>query len=130
MTLSVLAVSQLPTSVPERPDRLWRRAVANPPILIGGGIIVAVLAACLLTLPLTKPEASRLFYDRQDLAAVRKPPGAVPGARGWFGTDILGRSLFSRCLIGGTISLGIGAASAGVALILGVSVGLIAGYRG
>jgi len=114
----------------ERRDRFMRVAAANPRILVGGGIILAILAACLLTLPLTRPSTSSLYYDRQDLTAVRKPPGVVPGARGWFGTDILGRSLFSRCLIGGTISLGIGAASAAVSLVLGVSVGLVAGYRG
>jgi ABC-type dipeptide/oligopeptide/nickel transport system permease subunit len=47
-----------------------------------------------------------------------------------FGTDKLGRSILSRCLMGGTISLAVGVASALIAVLLGVSVGMLAGYRG
>jgi oligopeptide transport system permease protein len=48
----------------------------------------------------------------------------------WFGTDKLGRSIMMRCLFGGTVSLEIGIAAAVIAVVLGVSVGLLAGYRG
>jgi len=49
---------------------------------------------------------------------------------GMFGYDNLGRSMFARCLMGGTISLAIGVAAATISITLGVAVGLIAGYRG
>src|SRR5439155_20450633 len=117
-------------SLVERPDRLWRRAIANPRILIGGGVILFVLGLCLVTLPLTLRSTSPLYYDQQNLATVRQPPNLRHGIVGVFGTDILGRSLLARCLIGGTISLAVGAAAATIALVLGVSVGLVAGYRG
>lgn len=46
------------------------------------------------------------------------------------GTDILGRSLFIRCLAGGAISLGIGIAAAMLSVFLGTVYGSIAGYVG
>jgi ABC-type dipeptide/oligopeptide/nickel transport system permease subunit len=57
------------------------------------------------------------------------PPRAKPVA-GWFGYDALGRSLVARCLLGGTISLGVGVAAAAISVVVGVTVGLVAGYRG
>jgi oligopeptide transport system permease protein len=130
MTLAAPTTSSQPAVLVDRPDRLWRRALSNPRILIGGAILLAILAACLLTLPLTMRSNTPLYYDQQNLTAVRRPPSIAAGLAGLFGTDILGRSLLSRCLIGGTISLAIGAAAAMISLVLGVGVGLVAGYRG
>ena len=49
---------------------------------------------------------------------------------GWFGYDTLGRSILARCLLGGSISLMVGVAAAAIAVLLGTTVGLIAGYTG
>ena len=49
---------------------------------------------------------------------------------GLFGYDNLGRSMLARCLLGGCISLAVGVAAAGISITLGVTVGLIAGYKG
>jgi ABC-type dipeptide/oligopeptide/nickel transport system permease subunit len=48
----------------------------------------------------------------------------------WMGTDVLGRDLLSRFLLGGAISLSIGIASAAIAILIGTTVGIIAGYTG
>ncbi|MCB0129637.1 MAG: ABC transporter permease [Caldilineaceae bacterium] len=53
-----------------------------------------------------------------------------PSAEHWFGTDDLGRDVFTRTLYGGRISLLVGLAATGLALALGVLVGAIAGYSG
>ena len=116
------------------PDRLWRRALRNGGIVTGGGVLLFVLACCVLTLPWTArsgtPTQPRpLFFDQQNADAPLKPPALHPFDR-WFGTDSLGHSLLGRCLFGGVISLSIGIAAATISVFLGVTVGLLAGYRG
>ena len=57
-------------------------------------------------------------------------PFAAPDARHWMGTDIHGRDLLARVLIGARISLMVGAVGAMVSLVIGVGWGLVAGWRG
>lgn len=126
-------------------DTLWRQARHNRRVVIGGGILVFMFLLCIATLPMTLSSSSSLYYDRQDSKVVRFGPftGAVPGAPigsdarrtdlrpiAWMGYDMLGRSIFARCLLGGTISLAVGVAAATISVVLGVAVGLLAGYRG
>ena len=79
-------------------------------------VVVATVA------PLLAPYAPEAI----DLANRR----AGPGIGHWFGTDDLGRDVFSRVLFGGRISIAIGLLSAAVAAGLGVAVGAAAGYAG
>lgn len=66
------------------------------------------------------------------------PPRAVsegsallaPAAQHWFGTDDLGRDMLSRVIVGARISLKIGVLSVCLAIVLGVPLGLAAGYFG
>lgn len=53
-----------------------------------------------------------------------------PNAEHWFGTDQLGRDIFSRVLDGTKISLFVGIAAVAISLSIGVVLGAIAGYRG
>ena len=55
---------------------------------------------------------------------------APPSAEHWFGTDQLGRDLFSRILYGGQISLLVGFVATAVSLVIGISYGAVAGYSG
>src|SRR5947209_12451026 len=57
-------------------------------------------------------------------------PTLQPGPHHLLGTDDLGRDTFSRVVFGARISLGIGAGTALVALLLGLVVGSLAGYFG
>ena len=57
-------------------------------------------------------------------------PFAPPDARHWMGTDIHGRDLLARVLIGTRISLMVGAVGAAVSLVIGVGWGLVAGWCG
>ena len=54
----------------------------------------------------------------------------VQHRRFWLGTDTLGRDVLARMLAGGRMSLAVGALAVGVALLLGVAVGLAAGWWG
>lgn len=51
-----------------------------------------------------------------------------PSAQYWLGTDELGRDILSRVIYGGRVSLQVGIIAVGIALLIGVSLGLIAGY--
>ena len=55
---------------------------------------------------------------------------AAPSAQHWLGTDDVGRDLFARLLYGGRTSLLVGFASAALGVVLGVPLGLLAGYKG
>jgi len=57
-------------------------------------------------------------------------PFAPPDARHWMGTDIHGRDLLARVLVGTRISLMVGAVGAAVSLVIGVGWGLVSGWRG
>lgn len=87
-----------------------------------GSIIVATIALAGLFAPLIAP------YDPyyQDFAATLLPPSwAHP-----FGTDMVGRDIFSRALYGARIDLEIGLITTYVPMVYGVALGAIAGYYG
>lgn len=83
---------------------------------------VGAIAAVAMVAPLIAPYAP----DALDLANRR----AAPSLAHWFGTDDLGRDMFSRALFGGRVSIAIGLLSALVAVGVGVTVGAVAGYVG
>jgi peptide/nickel transport system permease protein len=66
-------------------------------------------------------------YDPIDTVGLARQP---PSAEFWFGTDTLGRDVFSRVLVGSQISLQLGLISIALGLVPGVALGLIAGYVG
>jgi ABC-type dipeptide/oligopeptide/nickel transport system permease subunit len=101
----------------------------SPRVRIGGGTLLFIFAACMLSLPWTMNTNGVMFYDHQDKTRSELPPSISPA---WMalGSDKVGHGLLARCLIGGAISLTVGIAAACVSVGLGVSVGLLAGYRG
>lgn len=107
----------------------WALLRANRRILIGGGLLALILLLCLASLPATLNPSSNFYYDLQHPNAAQRPPALHPA---WMlmGTTRLGQSLLGRCLTGGVISLTIGVAAAAISVVLGVAVGLVAGYRG
>lgn len=54
----------------------------------------------------------------------------APSAEHWFGTDELGRDVFSRVLVSAQVSVLVGLVSVGFALVVGVGLGVIAGFFG
>jgi oligopeptide transport system permease protein len=124
-TLSSPASSlSVPVAIPAAPSPwrdAWQRLGRNRPALFSGIFVLLLALACVLLPPFLGQD-----YADQNLAL-----GATgPSAAHWFGTDELGRDLFTRLLYGGRISILVGLVASGVALIIGVSYGAIAGYAG
>lgn len=93
----------------------------NPRVLLGGTIVLALLAIAALA-PVVAP------YDPIQVDVQRSLVG--PSAAHWFGTDDLGRDVFSRVIWGARISLSVGLISVAIGFLVGVSIGLAAGYLG
>ena len=99
----------------------WRRLLANKAALVGG-IILLILIFLAIFAPWIAPHS----YSYQNLELGAQPPSSDF----LLGTDTLGRDLFSRILYGARVSLLVGFVASGVALILGVSWGIVAGSFG
>ncbi|MEX0885949.1 MAG: ABC transporter permease [Phycisphaeraceae bacterium] len=102
--------------------RTWRGRVPRLAAGRAGAIVLALIVLpCFVTLPwaLDRYDAHRL--ELQYMA----PSAAEP-----MGTDRFGRSFLWRVMMGGAVSLSIGAAAAGIAVGIGVTWGALAGYVG
>jgi peptide/nickel transport system permease protein len=100
--------------------RLMQRKLAVLGIVL---IVLVVVAAC--AAPLIAPYApEEQLFDGLTLEGAPLPPGGAF----LLGTDLLGRDLLSRLLYGARTSLVIGVLANGIALFIGVLVGLTAGY--
>jgi ABC-type dipeptide/oligopeptide/nickel transport system permease subunit len=100
-------------------SRFLRRFLRQTPALVALGYLVALLGVAVFA-PLIAP----FDPNKQDLLATF----ASPSAEHWFGTDNLGRDVFSRVVFAGRISLTAAAQAVVIALALGVVPGLIAGF--
>ncbi|MDC1171301.1 ABC transporter permease [Gammaproteobacteria bacterium] len=87
-----------------------------------GAFILFILILCAALAPWIAPYS----YSFQNLELGASHPSAAH----ILGTDVLGRDLLSRILYGARISLLVGFVATGVALVIGVSWGIIAGYAG
>ncbi len=104
------------------PSAALLRAIARHRLARVGLVIIALLFFLAIFAPVLSPYGP---YE-QDLYRVLAPPSTVH----WFGTDNLGRDLFSRILYGARVSLFVGIGSTALSAVLGVIIGLFAGFRG
>lgn len=110
-----------PERLPRRRHRGLRKFARNRAAVVGA-IIVAFAVIVALFAPWLSP------YDpiATSFMTVRKAPSALH----WFGTDELGRDVLARMIFGARASLAAGVVSVGIAVIVGVPLGLLAGYFG
>src|SRR5262245_22717084 len=92
---------------------------------VAGLIVIAIMVAAALLAPLIVPyDPSEQFFDGLTLEGSPLPPSL----RFWFGTDTNGRDQFSRLLCGARTSLTIGLLANGLAVVIGTTLGVIAGH--
>ena len=103
----------------------WSTMRSNPNLMFGVIVIAFMLLISLITV---LPIASWLArYDPTELALIDQLEG--PSGSHWFGTDNLGRDVYSRTIHGTKTSLYVGAGVATVVTIIGVTLGVVVGYN-
>lgn len=100
---------------------IWTRLCRNKVALISLVLLVIILLAAAFS-ELIAPYA----YNQRDLTATFE----FPSFRHIFGTDNLGRDIFSRVLVGGRVSLLVAFGSVALSAVIGCILGAIAGYYG
>ena len=102
-------------------SRVTRALRRDPRAWFGGGVVVL-----LVVLAVAAPLVARHDPVHIDLINQLRPPSAEH----WLGTDLQGRDVWARLVYGSRISLAVGILSQLIALVLGLSLGLLAGYYG
>lgn len=100
---------------------VWRRFRENRMALLG-----LILLSCVVVLLFVGPILSGKNYQRIDTSLKNIPPNGTY----WFGTDDMGRDLFTRICVGGRISIYIGLCCTFVMFLIGALVGALAGLKG
>jgi peptide/nickel transport system permease protein len=129
LTAGALAAPAVNTAMPSA----LRRAFRNPAVLIGGFIVLLVIL-----IGLAAPWLDTLSPTDISPAARNKVPGTERTIRDdngnpqkityRFGTDSLGRDVYSRTLYGARVSIMIGLVVAAISVVIGLVIGIAAGY--
>src|ERR1700761_3385806 len=114
--------SSIPASLTGDPvspwGEAWRRFRRHRMAAISLGVLALLVAAVVLG-----PFLWRMPIDAIDFSATMQGPSLAHP----FGTDDLGQDLLARMLYGGRISLAVGIAAMGMAVLVGVTIGALAG---
>jgi peptide/nickel transport system permease protein len=131
LTPPIVTTAATPVTIsaaPELPDLFppvkLRRGLAgfawrHPAIAIGGALVLAMLFIAIFA-----PYLGTL--DPTAIAPARRT--REPSAAFWFGTDMLGRDIYSRVLYGARVSLAVGFAVGILASLAGLAIGLVSGF--
>ncbi|MEM6281398.1 MAG: ABC transporter permease [Chloroflexota bacterium] len=104
---------------PERPS-VWQRLLGDVRAVVGISVLLVITVGTLLAPYIAPHDPQSMAFD------ILQPPSATH----WMGTDDLGRDLFTRVLYGARISLFVGVVTVSISLVVGVGMGLLAGYYG
>jgi peptide/nickel transport system permease protein len=117
----ISAAPPLPDVLPPVKVRrgIWGFIYRNPTIAIGGALLIGMFLIAVLApyLGTTDPTALAPSKRTRD-----------PSAEYWFGTDMMGRDIYSRVLYGTRVSLTVGFSVALLASLAGLAIGLVSGF--
>ena len=111
----------------------WRAARRNRAVIVGAALLCVVLAMALLAPWLGTVDPSELDPASRnaapgDIVEVLREDGETVARTARFGTDALGRDLYSRVVYGARVSLVVGVSVAVVSVAIGLAIGLVAGF--
>jgi peptide/nickel transport system permease protein len=117
----VAVAPELPNLLPDlRPRRgIIGFVQRHPTIAVGGALLILIVLMGLLAPYLAT-------VDPTALAPVRRT--RAPSPEHWFGTDMLGRDIYSRVVYGARVSLTVGFSVAIIASAVGLAIGLVSGF--
>jgi peptide/nickel transport system permease protein len=115
------AAPALPDVLPEpkQRGRIMGALYRHPTIVLGGTVVGIMILIAIFAPYLATVDPTALAPAKRT-----RPPSELY----WFGTDMLGRDVYSRVIYGSRVSLTIGFSVAAVASIIGTAIGLIAGF--
>jgi peptide/nickel transport system permease protein len=117
MTAIAIARQEMPAAPGRRHVKdAFRR---HPTAIAGGAVLLAMILAAVFAPWLGTVDPQAVSPSRRLLH---------PFAEFWFGTDMLGRDVYSRVLFGARVSLAIGIAVAAFSTLTGLAIGLVTGY--
>src|SRR5579883_1121482 len=98
------------------------RLVRTKPLGLIGGIIILLLIVMALAAPWLAHYPPAAIHPRYKLLG--------PSGTWWFGTDNLGRDIYSRIVYGARVSLKVGFAAVLISIVLATAIGVVSGYFG
>ena len=104
---------------PKRRGKAWGFVRRHPAIAAGGALVIAMMLIAIFADFLWTVDPTTLATSRRTRA---------PSAQYWFGTDMLGRDIYSRVLYGARVSLVVGFAVAFLASLAGLVIGIVSGF--
>jgi ABC-type dipeptide/oligopeptide/nickel transport system permease subunit len=109
-------------------ELFWRRLRKDKVALVALGFIVLLILIALFATQVIHLTGQRPPNDQSTEYLDDFGSASGPSSANWFGTDGLGRSVFSRVVIGAQVSLKVAFLSTAIIVFVGVTLGMVAGY--
>ena len=111
------------TNVPKKENAIWRELKKNKSAIIGLVMILIIILVAIF---------ADFLVDYEEQVIAQNPIERLqpPSKEHWFGTDAFGRDIFARIIYAARPSLAVGVMAVVIALLIGTSLGIIAGYYG
>jgi ABC-type dipeptide/oligopeptide/nickel transport system permease subunit len=119
-TIVETSIEELPAPAIPPSRAVWRALFRNPTAVVSVGVLLTIILAAVFV-PVISPY--NYAFQTNDISA-------GPSQRHWLGTDDSGYDIAVRLAVGGRISLFIGIGVETVCLLVGITIGLMAGYYG
>jgi peptide/nickel transport system permease protein len=121
------------TLAPTRNQSTWRALLGNPNVVVGGAIVLLIALMGIFAPLLDTRDPAEINPSVRNKtpgfeATIRDDEGNKIPVVYRFGTDSLGRDIYSRVIYGSRVSLIVGLTVAAISVFVGLIIGLIAGY--